>query len=62
MFSNRTEAGQALATAIEDLIGEDPSLATPVALARGGVPVAFEIASRLNAPHSRHCGGNGPPP
>lgn len=52
MFKDRIEAGQALATEIEHLISEDPSLATPVVLAlpRGGVPVAFEIARRLNAP------------
>jgi putative phosphoribosyl transferase len=52
VFRDRTEAGQALAAVIEQLIAEDPSLATPLVLAlpRGGVPVAFEIARRLNAP------------
>ena len=51
MFRDRIEAGQALAAEFERLIAQDPSLGTPVVLAlpRGGVPVAFKIARRLNA-------------
>jgi putative phosphoribosyl transferase len=52
LFKDRAEAGQALAARIERLIAEDPSLGDPVvmALPRGGVPVAVEIARRLKAP------------
>ncbi len=46
-FHDRTEAGRQLGAAVADL-----DLLTPLVLAlpRGGVPVAFEIASRLDAP------------
>ncbi len=52
MFRDRTEAGERLAEALEKLFADQPSLAPPVVLAlpRGGVPVAFEIARRLDAP------------
>ncbi|WP_336980635.1 phosphoribosyltransferase [Altererythrobacter fulvus] len=46
-FENRREAGRLLADALEPL-----GLVEPVVLAlpRGGVPLGFEIARRLNAP------------
>ena len=52
MFRDRKEAGEKLAREVQQLIAEGPSLATPVVLAlpRGGVPVAFEIARILDAP------------
>jgi putative phosphoribosyl transferase len=52
MFRDRKDAGEKLAAALERMIAEDPSLKDPVifALPRGGAPVAFEIAQRLNAP------------
>ena len=46
-FTNRTEAGQALADEIRKREFEAPVI---LALPRGGVPVAFEIACALNAP------------
>jgi len=52
MFRNRTEAGKALAEVLSRMIADDPTLADPVVLAlpRGGLPVAFEIARVLKAP------------
>ncbi len=52
MFRDRGEAGERLAEALEALFAAEPSLAPPVVLAlpRGGVPVAFAIARRLDAP------------
>ena len=47
MFKNRTDAGEKLARALPHLKQEDPVV---VALPRGGVPVAFEVASALEAP------------
>ena len=47
MFKNRTDAGEKLARALHRLKQEDPVV---VALPRGGVPVAFEVASALEAP------------
>lgn len=47
-FSNRTDAGQALADQLEDYAGRAGVLV--LALPRGGVPVGFEIARRLGAP------------
>lgn len=48
IFSDRVEAGRALASVFETR----PELTNPLVLAlpRGGVPVAFEIATRLHAP------------
>lgn len=52
MFRDRKEAGERLAAELARLYAEEPDLAPPVILAlpRGGVPVAFEIARRLGAP------------
>jgi predicted phosphoribosyltransferase len=47
-FRDRTHAGQALAGRLEHYRGE-PRLIV-LALPRGGVPVAFEVARALNAP------------
>lgn len=46
-FANRREAGRMLADAIEPLDLADPVV---LALPRGGVPLAFEVARRLKAP------------
>lgn len=47
MFADRADAGRQLAAALQHLKTENPLL---LALPRGGVPVAFEIAERLDAP------------
>ena len=47
-FSNRTEAGQFLAENLSSYANRDDVLV--LALPRGGVPVAAEVAKRLNAP------------
>src|SRR5262245_58754776 len=47
-FRDRYEAGRLLATKLDHLSDRDDLIA--LALPRGGVPVAFEIANRLNAP------------
>lgn len=47
MFHDRTEAGIQLADRLKKFAGED---AVIVALPRGGVPVALEVAKALNAP------------
>ena len=46
-FENRTSAAKELATAIASRNFED---AIVLALPRGGVPVAYEVAMRLHAP------------
>jgi putative phosphoribosyl transferase len=48
IFRDRREAGEMLAEAVEAL----PGLRDPIVLAlpRGGVPVAFEVAMRIHAP------------
>src|SRR5262245_43961332 len=48
-FRDRQEAGRALAELVEGQIGRE-SDAIVVALPRGGVPVAFEVARVLGAP------------
>lgn len=52
MYRDRREAGARLAEALARLFAQEPGLAPPVVLAlpRGGVPVGFEIARRLDAP------------
>lgn len=47
-FFNRTEAGQFLAENLSGYANRDDVLV--IALPRGGVPVAAEVAKRLNAP------------
>jgi predicted phosphoribosyltransferase len=47
LFADRRDAGRVLASALADS-GEDPGIV--FGLARGGVPVAAEIASALGAP------------
>lgn len=46
-YSNRSEAGQQLAMALDNYRGQDVIV---LALPRGGVPVAAEVASHLGAP------------
>jgi putative phosphoribosyl transferase len=48
LFRNRTEAGRYLASQLGDYANRPDVLV--LALPRGGVPVAFEVASALNAP------------
>ena len=47
LFVDRIDAGQRLARRLEHLRADDPVV---VALPRGGVPVALEVAKRLGAP------------
>src|SRR3990170_8282787 len=47
MFADRADAGRRLAGALRHLRDEDPIV---LALPRGGVPVAFEVARALDAP------------
>jgi len=48
LFRNRTHAGQVLAGTLKEYSNRDDILV--LALPRGGVPVAFEIASALHSP------------
>lgn len=48
LFRDRTEAGQLLADQLTDYANRDDVLV--LALPRGGVPVAFEVARALHAP------------
>lgn len=47
LFADRRDAGRALARKLEHLCGTDPLV---LALPRGGVPVAYEVAHALRAP------------
>lgn len=47
-FANRTEAGKLLADALSGYTGRSDTLI--LALPRGGVPVAYEVAKALSAP------------
>ena len=47
-FRNREEAGRALASKLHRYAGRDDTLV--LALPRGGVPVAFQVARTLDAP------------
>ncbi len=47
-FANRSQAGQFLARKLEPYAGQSGIVV--LALPRGGVPVAFEVAQRLGAP------------
>jgi predicted phosphoribosyltransferase len=48
MFRNRREAGRVLAELLKDYAGREDVIV--LALPRGGVPVGYEVARRLNAP------------
>ncbi len=52
-FRNRREAGRVLATALKKHASADNVVV--LALPRGGVPVAFEVADALGAPQCRRC-------
>jgi len=47
LFRDRRDAGARLAERLDHLRAEEPIV---LGLPRGGVPVAFEVASRLAAP------------
>jgi len=47
IYADRRDAGRRLAAALRDYVEQDPVV---LALPRGGVPVAFEVAAELVAP------------
>ncbi|MDZ7754105.1 MAG: phosphoribosyltransferase family protein [Gammaproteobacteria bacterium] len=47
-IADRTTAGQSLGEALTDYAGRDDVLV--LALPRGGLPVAYEVARRIDAP------------
>lgn len=47
LFENRIAAGRALAEELRDVVGGETCV---VAVARGGVPVGYEVSRRLGAP------------
>jgi putative phosphoribosyl transferase len=49
MFANRSEAGRHLAERVAQFLPPDPSVVV-LGLPRGGVPVAYEVATALGAP------------
>lgn len=49
-FRDRSDAGRRLAAAIRDELSPEPGSAVVVGMARGGVPVAYEVARALGAP------------
>lgn len=50
VYRNRTDAGQQLAAAVVDRLGDQPAGAIVLALPRGGVPVAVEVTKAIKAP------------
>lgn len=50
MFENREEAGRLLAPKVRRFLKNDFALALLLALPRGGVPIAYEIAKALQIP------------
>jgi predicted phosphoribosyltransferase len=53
LFADRIEAGQRLAATLRDFVAVEPCAPDEVvvlALPRGGVPVAYQVATALNAP------------
>jgi putative phosphoribosyl transferase len=48
LFRDRTDAGRRLAEELSDYAGREDVIV--LALPRGGVPVAFEVSEKLNAP------------
>jgi putative phosphoribosyl transferase len=48
LFKNRTHAGRILAMQLQHYRGRSDAIV--LALPRGGVPVAFEVAKSLHAP------------
>jgi putative phosphoribosyl transferase len=49
-FRDRSDAGRRLAAAIRDELSPEPGSVVVVGMARGGVPVAYEVARALGAP------------